>query len=495
MAEGVASSQVTIIRESILGYLNLMNNEKRKIEQEIRERNEAIKSQFFAQGATQFSYAQVNDLGTQYRDDFLNFYQNSIHMKLLANSSIYIRKAIEYGFVNSGIVQEEWLEAFNNMQDQINNYENIASQLQDTEQSLLNEKERVTQLEVGATITKSDLAQFENLIAEKDQIIREKEQEILNLSEGLSRMENQVNNMGQNMLQNSMNIEDLQGVIGEKDAEINELQNQLKSTSVDASEVEGLREQLRQSQLRIKELETQASAASTDLVDQLQENLEQARDELLKTRKELVEKNDEIYQVKLDRDEAESKLKRQKESFESIETNYNQLTSEKEKRETEFAEVKRAKEEFEHNYKEAKTELDSLKQKMNTVENELTTAKSELSQYEGKATITEEEHQRFNQQISEMQVQLTKANSTFEYFKKVLSKDVKFKTLIFLDSIGEEVRLDSLSKGIGFPQESVQRAIIELSEDGFASSRKEGRFVYVSKGGHESPFSLEAALA
>ncbi|MHA2031309.1 MAG: hypothetical protein ACW99Q_18175, partial [Candidatus Kariarchaeaceae archaeon] len=220
MGEDVASSQVTIIRESILGFLNLMNNEKRNIEQQIRERNESIKSQFFAQGATQFSYTQVNDLGTQYRDDFLSFYQNSIQMKLLANSSIYIRKAIEYGFVNSGIVQEEWLEAFNNMQDQINSYENLANQLENTEESLRNEKDRVTQLEVGATLTKSDLAQFENMIAEKDQLIQEKEQEILNLSEGLSRMESQANNMGQNMLQNSMNIEDLQGVIGEKDAEI-----------------------------------------------------------------------------------------------------------------------------------------------------------------------------------------------------------------------------------------------------------------------------------
>ncbi len=34
-----------------------------------------------------------------------------------------------------------------------------------------------------------------------------------------------------------------------------------------------------------------------------------------------------------------------------------------------------------------------------------------------------------------------------------------------------------------------------FAEDGFATTRKEGRFVYVSKGAHESPFSLEAAFA
>lgn len=129
------------------------------------------------------------------------------------------------------------------------------------------------------------------------------------------------------------------------------------------------------------------------------------------------------------------------------------------------------------------------------MDSDLTTAKTKLAQFEGKATVTEEEQQRFNQQITEMQQQLVKANLTFEYLKKILSKDVKFKTLIFLDSIGEEVRLDNLSKGVGFPQDTVQRVIIELSEGGFASSRKEGRFVYVSKGAHESPFSLEAAFA
>lgn len=495
MAEDFSSSQVTIIRESILGYLNLMNKEKRNIEQQIRERNEAIKSQFFSQGATQFSYAQVNDLGTQYRDDFLNFYQNSIHMKLLANSSIHIRKAIEYGYLNSGIVQEEWLEAFNTMQDQINSYENMANRLETTQDSLKSEKDRVSQLEVGATISQTDLAHFENLIADKDSIIQEKEQELLNLSEGLSRMESQANSMGQNMLQNSMNIEDLQGVIGEKDAEINELQIKLKSTSLEASELEPLRDQLRTSQLRINELESQVSSASDDLMDQVQDNLSQAREELLKTRKELVEKNDEIYQVKLDRDEVESKFKRQRETMDTLETSTTQLLTEKESRESEVAELTKNRNELSKNYEASTIELKGLKEGFATMETDLTDANERLTQFEGKATVTEEEQLKFDQQISEMQQQLSKSNSTFEYFKKILSKDVKFKTLIFLDSIGEEVRLDNLSKGISSPQETVQRAIIELSESGFANFRKEGRFVYVSKGAHESPFSLEAAFA
>ncbi|MHA2100911.1 MAG: hypothetical protein ACW99A_19735, partial [Candidatus Kariarchaeaceae archaeon] len=194
-------------------------------------------------------------------------------------------------------------------------------------------------------------------------------------------------------------------------------------------------------------------------------------------------------------DEAVSKFKRHKETVETLETNYNQLVAEKETREAEFTEIKRIKDELEGNFSSNKTELDSLREKIKTVEVELNDANAHLANYEGKATVTEEEQKRVNQQISEMEQQLTKTNSTFDYFKKILSKDVKFKTLIFLDSIGQEVRLDNLSTGIGFPQESVQRAIIELSEDGFANSRKEGRFVYVSKGPHETPFSLEAALA
>ena len=122
-------------------------------------------------------------------------------------------------------------------------------------------------------------------------------------------------------------------------------------------------------------------------------------------------------------------------------------------------------------------------------------SKEQLSQFEGKAAVSQEEQNKINQQVSEIDAQLSKANSTLDYFKKILVKDVKFKTLLFLDTIGEEVRLDNLAKGIVFSQETIQRAIIELAEDGLATTRKEGRFVYVSKGAHESPFSLAAAFA
>ena len=230
-------------------------------------------------------------------------------------------------------------------------------------------------------------------------------------------------------------------------------------------------------------------------MDQVQDNLSQAREELLKTRKELVEKNDEIYQVKLDRDEVESKFKRQRETMDTLETSNTQLLTEKESRESEVAELTKNRNELSKNYEVSTIELKGLKERFATIETDLTDANERLTQFEGKATVTEEEQLKFDQQISEMQQQLSKSNSTFEYFKKILSKDVKFKTLIFLDSIGEEVRLDNLSKGISVPQETVQRAIIELSESGFANFRKEGRFVYVSKGAHESPFSLEAAFA
>ncbi len=495
MAESVASSQVTIIRESILGFLNLMNNEKRQMEQQIRERSEAIKSQFFSLGATQFSYAQVNDLGTQFKDEYLHFYQNSIHMKLLANSTTYIRRAIEYGFINSGVVQEEWLSAFNTMQDQLNNYENIAGQLDTTEKSLLDQTNKVSQLEVGAQLSQGDLAHFENLIAEKDRTIQEKDQEVLNLSEGLSRMESQANNMGQNMLQNSMTIEELQGVIGEKDIEINELKTKIQSTEASASEFESIREQYQSSQVKISDLESQLSSSSSDLVDQIQANLTEAREELLKTRKELVGKNDEIYQIKLKNDETDTSSKRQKEIMETLETNYNQLKSDRDTRENELSEIKTKNQDLETTLSNNQTELDDLRSKSETASTALEKSREQLAQFEGKAAVSQDEQNKINQQVSEMEAQLSKTTSTIDYFKKILAKDVKFKTLLFLDSIGEEVRLDNLAKGIVFSQDTVQRAIIELAEDGFATTRKEGRFVYVSKGAHESPFSLEAAFA
>ena len=477
MGEQLTSSQVAFIKDAILGFVGIMNSEKRSVEQQIRERTENQKGQFFAQGATQFTYTQVNQLCNQLRDEYLGLYQNTIHLKLLAAASMHMRQSIEHGLINAGLVQEEWVNAFNNMQDQLNQYEAMASQLENTEMSLEVERQKVSDLTTGAKISASDLSQFETIMEEKDQLIAEKEQEVINLSEGLSRMEQQMNNLGQTMLQNSMTIEELQSVIGDKDQELDDLKLQLKSSSGSNVDVDGLREQLRASQLRISELESQASAASGDLVNQLQDNLQKSRDELLKVRKELVTKNEELYEVKLQYEESNTVSKRAQEQITNLDAEYKKLKT----METEFSTTK--------------SQLDELKAKSESLEVELTTAKDKLSNYEGKATISAEEQERFNKQIEELNQQIKKADETISFFRTVLGQDVKFKALLYLESVNEEIRLDTLSKGIGLSQDSVHRAIVELSESGLATARKEGRYLYVTKNGQSGPFSIGAIMA
>lgn len=494
MAEA-ASSQVTIIKESILGFITVMDQEKRAFEHQIREISDNINSQFFSQGASQFTIPQVQKLSNSYRDEFVSFYKNSIYLKLLSIASSSIRTALEYGFVNSGIVQEEWLGAFKQMQDQINNYEGLADQVEKTQLAYDEQTSEISDLRVGATITNTDMQHFEQIMKEKDQIIAEKDQEILNLSEGLARMESQGNTMGASLLENSMTIEELQSVIGERDEQISGLTASVKDSSQTTSEIDSLREHTRKDQLRISELEDLLSSASSDLVDQLQNTLEKTREDLLKTRKDLVEKNEELYTTKLYQDEMDTKARRTYDRLNKLEEENTKFLEETGKATKSIDDLSKKNQSFESENSEIKIQVEELQNRQKIVETELKDAKNKLAGFEGQDTITPEEQQRFHTEITQLQEQIEKFNEVINYFKNIIARDSKFQTLIFLDTLKEEMRIDNLSKGIGLPQETVEKAIIELAESGFARSRKEGRYLYVSRGDQVTPFELQEIAA
>ena len=491
----VASTEVAIIKEAVLGFIHVMDEEKRSTEQKIREITDNVNNQFLAQGTSPFTISQIQQLGKSFRDEYTGFYKNTIYLKQLSVATSAIRTSIEYGFVNSGLIQEEWLEAFKNIQEQLNNYEGLSGQLEQTEAELKEQHGELTNIKINAKVTAGDLAEFEAMMADKDRIIVEKDQELLNLSEGLSRMETQVNNMGETLLENSMKIEELQSAIGEKDDKIASLEGNIRSGRDSSSEVGGLRDQLREAQLKNNELEDQISSASGDLVDQLQSNLEKSREEVLKTRKDLVEKSEEVYTMKMYQDEMDTKARRTWDRLNSLEEENKKFADEIGESSEKIEELEKRKQTLETDQSDNATKLQDAQIKLKLAEVELKDTKGKLAGFEGQDTITPEEQARFNREIEQLQTQVAKYNDVVEYFKNIFSKDSKFQALVFLDTLKEEIRIDNLSKGIGLPQETVEKAVIELAEAGLARSRKEGRYLFVSKGDHTTPFELQEITA
>jgi DNA-binding transcriptional ArsR family regulator len=492
MAEQRTESQITVIRNAILDFLEVMKQEKREVEQQIRERTENLRSQFLASGASQFSYSDVDNFGRQYKDEFLDFYKNIMHLKLVASASGRIRVAVESALVDSGVVKEEWVKKFNSMEEQIAQYDDFQSKVEEYEGKILEQQELLNQLSEGASLHSEDYEVVQAQLAEKDQLLIEKDEEVMNLNEGMLRMENQANTLGQQMLSNTMMIEELQSTIGEKDDEITVLNNAIASYSENASETEVLREQLRQSQLREQELQTQVGSASSDIVDQLQGNLEKTRTEVLDIRRELVTKSEEIHQLKLEKEEFDVKTKRKDEQVQGLKEENRVFREEKSQVDQTITELKQSNSSLQEEKNKFTQELETTSSKLITVEQEYSQAKLQLDQFEGKQAISVEEQDKRVKEIEDLKLLIDQSDKAISYFKNILTNDIKFRTLLYLDSLSNEIRIDDLATGVGVPQETIHRALIELSNAGLCTTRKEGRFIVALPGDTKSPLQLES---
>ncbi|MHA2253208.1 MAG: winged helix-turn-helix domain-containing protein [Candidatus Kariarchaeaceae archaeon] len=76
-----------------------------------------------------------------------------------------------------------------------------------------------------------------------------------------------------------------------------------------------------------------------------------------------------------------------------------------------------------------------------------------------------------------------------------MSNDTKFKILLYLDTIHKEIRINDLSTSMGVPQDIIHRALIELTDAGLCTTKREGRFLFVKTTDfHKSPFSLQNTI-
>ncbi len=492
MSEEYAESQVSVIRSAIIEFLETMKQEKRALEQQIRERTENIRSQFLSSGSSQFSFTDIDDFSRQYKDEFLSFYRNNIHLKIVTFATGKIRHAIESALLDTGVIQEEWLNIFKTMEEQINQFDQMDGKIEEYEATITEQADMLDRMSDGATVHSDDFEKLQEEIDKSNQLLLEKDQEILNLTEGITRMENQTGALGQQMLENSMTIEDLQATIGEKDEEVSGLRSNLREVNETVSEIEILKEQLKQGQLRERELETQAGSASGELVDQLQKNLEKTRASVLELRRDIVSKNEDIHQLKLEKDEVGVKSKNRDDKMQAMTSELTTLKEDKINFEKNNEENLKLKEELKKKLGASKTKLDNALERLKASDASLLDVNAQLEKYEGKEAISSEEQTKINKELSDLKYQIKQTEDAINYFKNLIANDSKYKTLLYMDSIKKEIRIDDLANGVGLPVVILRNILIELSDAGLCNTRRDGRFIFVqSLISNKTPFTLE----
>ncbi len=475
-------SNISVIRESVLEFLSKMMKEKMEVERQIREKSEEIKTEFTQMGKSAYTYSDINDLSGRYRDFFLNFYKNSIHLRIVATAAHYIREGIESAFINTGMVKEEILREFQKLQEILAEQMEKDARLSDYEMQLISQTENYSDIQ-------SENIRLQNELTAMQAELKQKNEEIENLTIRLKQMEDQVNILGNRMLESSGDMEEMQTALAERDNIIAHLQNENRKALEKLQEMENLRQTIRELTERERELLSRQSSVSNEFITQLQQKLDNAQNELFSMKSKEVELKEEIRRLKLDLEEKQLKLEQI--TNENVQTK-NQLSGLSNR----IKNLEQEEKDLQERYNALLASYEELKKNKEKIEMDYRDAENKLKQYEGKVSLSQEEKETMEQELEDLRSKLKEFTDSFEYLKGIMVYDIKYRTLAIVESIGIEIRLKDIMVSMNLPREIVHRAIIELADHGLVNVRRDGNVMYISPSDdRRSPFSLEYLMA
>ncbi len=464
-------SPVSVVRDVIVEFMNMMLSERAEIEQRIREKAEEIRTQFAQLGQSTYSYADVDRLSQAYKETFVQFYRNTIHTRLVTYATRTIKEGIERGYVNLDIVREEVFNEFRELQEIANVKGELDMRSEEMEKTLLQQTESFSDVQ-------SENIRLQNELQMLRQTMEEKMVEYQNTAASMSQMENQINLLGQQLMETNAELDDTRDLYARKEAEVLKLQSELSYKGDLESELENLRAQVKELTRRESELLASQSATSSEFMDQLQQELEKTREELYTLKTERVEKNEELRRTKLELDETRLKLDHLEGYKEKTDSEIQELKAQVQNLTEERNQLSARHDQNLEKISEKDSNIEELTLKIASLESKLEEASEQLKTYEGKITLSGEVKEGYEKSIN--------------YFKKILTYDPKFRALTILDSIDGEVPLDAMSQSLGLPSEIVHRSLVELADAGYITIRRDGTLVFARTiDNARSPFSLK----
>ena len=460
-----------VIREVVLEFIKKMLGERNELEQIIREKTEDIKQKFVGQGQSTYSYADINRLTSSFKEFYINFYKNTIHLRIIKESSHAIRNGIYNGFSQLDIIS----------QDIIDDLESLKEQSQETATSISNQKQIVDDLNLKAENLEQEnktLKQELNLTKTEYESLQEKSSDI-----GPERIEldAQIKDISEELVESKREKTEFQVAIRERDAKILKLKSESAGKEEIEKEVTSLRDQIHEMNIREKNLMANQSASTEEFVNKLQQDLEKTREELYEKKSQEVKQKEEIRSIKLNYDENKLELNHLKTSEEqsrkfsdSLETKNESITIE---------------------LKQAQDENLILKEKKEINAKELSTLTSKLEETAKKLQLAEEHVGEFSEKISVGEGAVDAFEKSISYFKTLISRDPKFRALTIIESLNSEILLKDLSISLGIPIEITLKYVIELSDLSLITTRRKGQLLYVkAMEKSQSPFSLKSFI-
>ncbi|MHA1199333.1 MAG: hypothetical protein ACTSQF_08320 [Candidatus Heimdallarchaeaceae archaeon] len=516
-------SPFNIVRSLVKKFLGEMKVIRVTSEEQAKARAEEIKSTSLAPGKAQYSVSEVDNIIRNFKDSYVGLLRD-IHLMIVTESTSKIRQGIEQGYIDAKLITQEMLGELEKLRLEVSKIPGLETKIQDDALKIDELNDLIGNLKAETITLQNELTDLHTVLKSKDQAIGE-------LSE-------KATTVGVD----STIIEARDQVIMDKDRSIHQLSLEKNNLQSEFNRIkierDAMGEHVEEMETRLRSMSSDAISKEDTLFDDLQKQLDNARQTIFNLRNQVAEHEDTVRNQKIDiqqkssqidtfkkqvqdiQDQAagkaedteqvtelrkqmhqqDSDMERLAETMVELQQEISGKDQELHKLQTQadeiilqFAEKEAEIQEFrdladksvserekvEEQILERQDSIEDLKARLDESQKELNTTKSTLETMEKQGTLSSEEKYRYELDIQRLKKRLDTLGKSLKSVEAFLNTDPKYRILYLLNDFQRPLAKEELSKMLNVPDEVASKYVFELDYFGYIKQNIESGKTFI----------------
>ncbi len=504
-------SPFSVVRSLVKKFLGEMRVIRTTSEEQAKARAEEIKSGSLAPGKAQYSVSEVDGIIRNFKDSYVGLLRD-IHLMVVTESTSKIRQGIEQGYIDAGMITQEMLDELEKLRVEAAKIPGYETKIQDDALKIDELNDQIGSLKAETISLQNELTDVQSVLKSKDQAIGE-------LSEKATTM-----GVDQTIIEaRDQVIMDKDRTIHQLSLEKNNLQSEFNRIKI---ERDAMSQHVEEMETRLRSVSSEALSKEDQLFEELQKQLDGARQTIFNLRNQVAEHEDTVRNQKIDIQQKASQIDSLKKQIEDIQdqaagqaedttqveelrkqihqrdedmerlaetmvelqqdisskeqeahklqTTADEMMLQFAEKETELQELRdiaekatTEREKVEEQMLEKQDSIEDLKARLEESTKELNETKNTLLTMEKQGTISSEEKYKYELDIQKMRKKVDNLNKTLKSVEAFLNTDPKYRVLYLLNDFQRPMAKEELSKMLNVPEEVASKYIFELDYFGY----------------------------
>ena len=516
-------SPFNIVRSLVKKFLGEMHVIRITSEEQAKARAEEIKSSSLAPGKAQYSVSEVDNIIRNFKDSYVGLLRD-IHLIVVTESTTKIRQGIEQGYIKAKLITQEMLDELEKLRIEVAKIPGYETKLQDNALKIDELNDMIGNLKAETISLQNELTDLQSILKSKDQAIGELSEKAttVGVDHTIIEARDQV-------------IMDKDRIIHQLSLEKNNLQSEFNRIKI---ERDAMSKHVEEIESRLRSMSSEALSKEDSLFENLQKQLDNARQTIFNLRNQVAEHEDTIRNQKIDiqqkssqidtlkkqlqdiQDQADvkaedtqqvSELKQQvkqkdsdmerlaetmvelqqelsgkEQELHSLQNQADEMILQYAEKEAEIKELRDIadksvveREKIEEQIIEKQDIIEDLKARLEESQKELITTKRTLETMEKQGTISSEEKYQYELNIQRLKKKIDNLNKSLKSVEAFLNTDPKYRIIYLLNDFQRPLAKEELSKILNVPEEVASKYVFELDYFGYIKQNIESGKTFI----------------